>query len=105
MNATIISPKPTIFEILTKSPLHNIIIKPIAKAGTVKKKMDFFDWIKSLSNRTWVNDITIDDGKIIQSVSTYEYPKIINVGVPNNNMPTPRQDWSMLNINIIKHKT
>ena len=81
MNATIISPKPTIFEILTKSPLNNIIIKPIAKAGTVNKKMDFFDWIKSLSNRTWVNDITIDDGKIIQSVSTYEYPKIINVGV------------------------
>jgi hypothetical protein len=43
MNATINSPKPTIFEILTKSPLKNIIIKPTVKVGTVNKKMDFFD--------------------------------------------------------------
>ena len=105
MEATISNPIPTILETLTKSPLNKIIIRPIARAGTVNKKIDFFAWIKSLSNKTCVNDITIEEGKIIQSISTYEYPKIIKVGVPNNNRPTPRQDWNTLNIIIIKHKT
>ena len=104
MDATINSPIPTTLETLTKSPLNNIINSPITSAGTVNKKIDFFAWIKSLSNKTCVNDITIEEGKIIQSISTYEYPKIIKVWVPNNNKPTPRQDWNTLNIIIIKHK-
>ena len=76
-----------------------IVIKPKIKNGILwiriflpNKKFLF------LLTTIWNKLITIEYGNKIFKTSKKSYPMSKNVGVPNNNNPTPKTDWKIQNM-------